>query len=167
MATDQERADLADSLVNLAQGAMRAAMLINGAGAVAVLAFVGQAWPEKLGPGALASAKCAIVVFTLGVGVAAVSTLSAYFTQLYYYRASKKVSDDKVERKKAEVIRHFTILFIIMSFIIFGIGVFQSLEMFQNHAIPVERAGAQPSSASVSPDNAAAFATSIPPPTID
>ena len=68
MATDQERADLADSLVNLAQGAMRAAMLINGAGAVAVLAFVGQAWPEKLGPGALASAKCAIVVFTLESG---------------------------------------------------------------------------------------------------
>ena len=136
MATDQERADLADSLVTLAQGAMRAAMLINGASAAAVLAFVGQAWPDKLGPGALASAKCAIVVFTLGLVVAAISTLLAYFTQLNYYRASEKGSNEKVERNTAEVFRNVTIGFIIMSFVFFIIGVIQSLEMFQNHAIP-------------------------------
>ena len=105
-------------------------MLINGASAVAVLAFVGQAWPDKLDSGALASAKCAIGVFTFGVAIAAFSTLLAYLAQLFYYRATEKGSDEKVERARAEVIRHVALVLIVMSFVFFIIGVCQSLKMF-------------------------------------
>ena len=118
MAADQERADLADSLVTLGQGAMRAAMLINGASAAAALAFVGQVWSEKFVSSALTSAKCAILLFALGVATAAFSTLLAYFAQLFYYRATGEGFDEKVERTKAEVIRHVALGIVFLSFVI-------------------------------------------------
>ncbi|MDE0002976.1 MAG: hypothetical protein OXQ29_09805 [Rhodospirillaceae bacterium] len=67
MTTDREQADLAASLVTLGQRAMKAAMLINGASAAAILAFIGQVWSEKFVSSALTSAKCAVLFFAMGI----------------------------------------------------------------------------------------------------
>ena len=92
MAEDLTRINLANSLVTLGQGAIKAALLINGASAVAISAFVGQVFNE-LPTGVFASAKCAIAIFALGVALAAFSTLFAYLAQIFYYRATEKGSD--------------------------------------------------------------------------
>ena len=134
MATDQEKAGLADSLVTLGQGAMRAAMLINGASVAAILAFVGQVWSKEFVTTALPSAKWAIILFASGVAMAAFSTLLAYFAQLFYYRAMREEFEEKVERTKAEVVRHVALGIVFLSFVIFVIGVCQSLEMLSKYA---------------------------------
>lgn len=110
-------------------------MLINGASAAAILAFVGQAWSEKFMSSALASAKFAVLLFALGVATAAFSTLLAYFAQLFYYRATGEGFDEKVERTKAEVVRHVALGIVFLSFVIFVIGIFQSLKMLSDYAI--------------------------------
>ena len=135
LAEDLTRTNLANSLVTLGQGAIKAALLINGASAVAILAFVGQVWSKELPTGVLASAKCAIAIFALGVAVAAFSTLFAYLAQLFYYRATGKEFDERVETCRAEKIRHFALLLVFLSFIIFIVGIYQSLQMFSNYAI--------------------------------
>ena len=135
MAEDMTRSNLANSLVVLGQGAINAALLINGASAVALLAFIGQVSSEKLPAGVFASAKCAILIFALGVTVAAFSTLLAYFAQLFYYRATGEEFDEKVESTNAEVIRHVALALIFLSHLIFLVGIFQSLEMFSNYVM--------------------------------
>lgn len=135
MATDQERADLANSLVTLGQGAIKAAMLINGASAAAILAFVGQVWSERFVSSALTSAKCAVFLFALGVIVGAFSTVFAYFAQLFYYRATGEGFNEKAERTKAEVVRHVALALVVLSFVCFVIGIFQSLETLSNYAM--------------------------------
>ena len=134
MAEDLTRANLASSLVTLGQGAINAALLINGASAVAILAFVGQVFNE-LPTGVFASAKYEIAIFALGVFVAAFSTLLAYLAQFYYYRATGKGFDETVETKIAEVIRHGAIVLVFLSFVIFIVGICLSLQMFSNYAI--------------------------------
>lgn len=134
LAEDLTRTNLANSLVTLGQGAINAALLINGASAVAILAFVGQVFNE-LPTGVFASAKYAIAIFALGVAAAAFSTLLAYLAQFYYYRATEKGSDETVETCRAEKIRHFALGLVLLSFIIFIVGIYQSLQMFSNYAI--------------------------------
>ena len=135
MAEDLTRTNLANSLVTLGQGAIKAALLINGASAVAILAFVGQVLSNELPTGVFVSAKYAIAIFALGVLVAAFSTLLAYLAQLFYYRATGKENDERVETKKAEVIRHVALVLVLLSFAIFVVGIFWSLQMFSNYAM--------------------------------
>ena len=134
MAEDLTRANLASSLVTLGQGAINAALLINGASAVAILAFVGQVFNE-LPTGVFASAKYEIAIFALGVFVAAFSTLLAYLAQFYYYRATEKGSDETEETRRAEKFRHFALGLVLLSFIIFIVGIYLSSQMFSNYAI--------------------------------
>ena len=135
MAEDLTRINLANSLVTLGQGAIKAALLINGASAVAILAFVGQVLSNELPTGVFASAKYAIAIFALGVALAAFSTLFAYLAQIFYYRATENGSDKTREANKAEIIRHFAIVLVISSFIIFIVGIYWSLQMFSSYAI--------------------------------
>ena len=134
MGDDQERVDLRNSLVTLGQGAIKAAMFVNGGSAIALLAFIGQIWPEQNDVGVVESAACAIAIFTGGVFLALISAVLAYFAQLFYYRSYTAELDTRIETNRAEVIRHAALGFVVLSVVVFVIGVCQSLSLLVNNA---------------------------------
>ena len=144
MEENQETTDLRKSLVTLAQGVIKAAMLINGGSAAALLAFVGQVWSEDIASSVIGPAIYAIATFAFGVFLAAISVALAYFAQLNYYRGSnrslhldKGMSSrlnklnigtnltpyfDKVI-KRADTIRCWAILIVVISLLAYGTGI--------------------------------------------
>ena len=90
---------------------------------------------KELPTGVFASARYAIAIFALGVAVAAFSTLLAYLAQFYYYRATDKGFDETVETYRAEILRHFALGLVFLSFMIFIGGIYLSSQMFSNYAI--------------------------------
>jgi len=120
---------------------MKAWMIINGACAVAILAFVGQVWSDKFVSAALPSAKYAILLFTLGVGVAGLSTVMAYFVQLYYHLLIEVQFDPNKAWHtwhKGEMVRYFAIGLVVTSIVLFGLGVYQSLTMLRDYGVSVQ-----------------------------
>ena len=131
MTDSQERTDLRNSLVALAQGAIKAPMLLNGASAVALLAFIGQVWSKDDMENTINTMSCAIAIFVVGVFLAAFSTFLAYFVQVFYYRFSSggNGSDEKI----AERLRFAVIVFLILSYLVFGGGIYVALQEFSGH----------------------------------
>jgi hypothetical protein len=74
------RTELFKSVVLAAQNALKSAILINGAAAVALLAFIGNVWKAGGSPLLIAIAG-ALYWFVIGVLLDAVSTAFFYFTQ--------------------------------------------------------------------------------------
>lgn len=67
-----------EGLVPLSQGAMRLAVLVNGGGAVALLAFMGQIYPAALVAGLVPAMK----LFIGGIVAGGLAHVFAYLTQL-------------------------------------------------------------------------------------
>lgn len=152
MQSSQERLNLLDSLVTLGQAAIKAAMFINGGSAVALLAFVGQNWSTGLSISIGNYAICAIILFSLGLLLGAISTVTAYFAQLYHYRfhintgmstmpfSGKHVPDPEETKRwaevtKAERIRAVAIALVVSSFVCFFIGVLQCIMLLSEYKV--------------------------------
>lgn len=81
-----ERTNAAENtVVTIGQGALKSAMLINGGGAVAMLAFVGSVWgKEGLNHDIIVLLATTIQYFAFGVLAAAFAFGTTYLTQQSY-----------------------------------------------------------------------------------
>ena len=94
--------------------ALRTAILINGAAAVALLAFLGSAWsPTGTAAQKLANFPVAMLVFVVGVLAAAIATGSNYVAA---YSAARAF------RRTFYLINSISIALVIVSYIAFIIG---------------------------------------------
>lgn len=103
---------------------LRSAMLINGGAAAALLAFIGNIWTKGIEQAAVGSLTKSISFFAFGVLIAAVGTAGSYFTQYCY---SERFG------RTAVVFHTLTVVFILISFILFGFGAYESYAAFVTH----------------------------------
>lgn len=102
---------LFDAVITFSGIALKSAILINGGGAVAILAYLGH-----IGIGNFSqNFPCALLLYTGGVLFGAVATGVTYLTQCCYYYANGK-------SKWGNVSRGFAIALVILSYICFGLG---------------------------------------------
>ena len=88
-ANSQQRAhewnlEMLRSVITTGQSAVKSALLINGAAAVALLAFIGNIWSSPTGPHTIAGIPCAMAYYVIGVLVAAVAAGFTYLSQAGY-----------------------------------------------------------------------------------
>ena len=72
------------SVITTGQSALKSALLINGAAAVALLAFIGNVWSSPKGPQTIAGIPSAMSYYVIGVLVAAVAAGFTYLSQAGY-----------------------------------------------------------------------------------
>jgi len=79
------------SVITTGQSALKSALLINGAAAVALLAFIGKVWPSSKDQ-TIADISGAMAYYVIGVLVAAVAAGFTYLSQAGYGREFGKAS---------------------------------------------------------------------------
>lgn len=125
------------AVLDYARDALKAAMLVNGGGAVALLAFIGKIWSEKGALGAVSPLACSLTLFGFGVFVAALSTAFTYFTQYSYLSAEEYHKNNPSRSRRWAIsarILHVTALaLVLVSFALFGCGVYSSGQVLGNH----------------------------------
>ena len=69
-------------IIDLAQGALRSVMLINGGAAVAILAFISTLWDNGIGRTAFLNLTYAISAFTFGVLLGAIAAVCFFYSEV-------------------------------------------------------------------------------------
>ncbi len=69
------------SVITAGQAALKSSMIINGGGAVALLAFTGKIWSTTTSPEVASDLTTSIFIFSLGVLCAAFASGTTYFSQ--------------------------------------------------------------------------------------
>lgn len=104
--------------------ALKSSILINGGAAVALLAFIGKIWTDKLEAAAISAVTMAIAFFSFGVLSAAVGTAFSYLTQYAY---SQRLT-------KTGIVFHIaTFLLVVGSYIFFGVATYKAYITFVVH----------------------------------
>lgn len=110
--------------VGLAQSSLRAAMLINGGAAVAILAFMGNIWSKGNVTTGLTGS---LWFFIGGIVAAAFGTGTAYFAQHGFVLAK-----NENEEKNAMRWRVASIVLVILSYIVFAFGAWWAGDTFSS-----------------------------------
>ena len=103
------------SVITAGQSALKSSMIINGGGAVALLAFTGKIWSSTTLPEVSSNLTTSIFVFCLGVLMAAIATGTTYLSQLAF-------SSEWL--KTGHTINWLTIAVVISSYVLFGYASF-------------------------------------------
>jgi hypothetical protein len=119
--------ELFRSVISSGQHALKTSILVNGGAAVALLAFVSNVWTKTQAPQVARALTLSIVYFGIAVLVGAVSTGTTYVTQYFYERSHDKTG---------LVFHVFTVLLVISSYVLFGLGVFSVYEALTKHLAP-------------------------------
>jgi hypothetical protein len=115
--------ELMRATISTALGALRSAVLINGGGSVALLAFIGNIWSaDNL---TVASLAIALIYFVAGVGTGASASFFAYLAQAGFGHELGTCSI-----RLGEAFRGVAALAIISSYLLFGIGAYKSYTAF-------------------------------------
>ncbi len=125
------------TVVEYGRDALKAAMLINGGAAVAVLAFIGNIWTIEGSDDAVRSLACAVAMFGFGVLFAAVSSAFTYITQ-YFYNMDTVFGPENptlgLKYRKIAISFHCIVLFLVFSsFGLFCAGVVLSFQSITKH----------------------------------
>ena len=103
------------SVITTGQSALKSALLINGAAAVALLAFIGNVLSSKQGSVLIAGIPCAMGYYVVGVLVAAMAAGFTYLSQAGYGGEFGKPS------RIIGVIGHFgAVSCVVASYVLFG-----------------------------------------------
>ncbi len=113
-----------DAVISFAQTALKIPILINGGAAIAILALMGNTWSESSITTDLAGS---LLLFSIGVFMAAISTGVLYLTQ-YLFLASEKIEDFK----KAQKLQLTAIILVIISYILFMFGAWWAYDTFSS-----------------------------------
>jgi hypothetical protein len=119
--------ELFKSVITSGQAALKSAILVNGGGAVALLAFIGNIWSKNTGAAAVQALTCSIALFSFGVLGAAVATSFTYLTQLSYGHNWKKT---------AVTFHVASVLAVIVAYVLFGCGAYEAYIAFARHLKP-------------------------------
>jgi len=115
------------SVITYGAAALKSATLINGGAAVALLAFIGNIWGKGIKVVAVEPLTNSIYYFSFGVLLAAIGTAGSYFAQYYYNE----------DHEKTGVAFHvITVLLVIGSYVLFGLGTIGAYEAFAEHLGP-------------------------------
>ena len=98
---------------------LKSSIIINGGGAIALLAFIGKIWGTKEATALASSLTCPLTVFTFGVLSSAVAAGASYLGQSYY--ATSNDPEDH-ERKMGKFWQGTAIVLVIFSYILYAAG---------------------------------------------
>lgn len=115
------------SVITYGQEALKAAILINGGAAAAVLAFIGNIWTKGIVVTAVGSITCSLVLFAFGVLAATVGTAGSYFSQYFYTENAQKT---------AVCFHILTVVVVVASYVLFGLGAYEAYTAFAEHLAP-------------------------------
>lgn len=115
------------SVITYGQEALKAAILINGGAAVAVLAFIGNIWTKGIAAAAVGSITESLVLFAFGVLAATVGTAGSYFCQYFYTEDAQR---------RALCFHVLTVVVVVVSYILFGLGAYEAYTAFAEHLAP-------------------------------
>lgn len=115
------------SVISYGQAALKTTILINGGAAVALLAFIGRIWGSSPSQAAVDSLTNSIVLYSFGVLASAMGTATTYLTQYSYHSAWKKTG----------IAFHIaSVLFVLVAFVLFGVGSYEAYVAFVKHLSP-------------------------------
>ncbi len=110
--------------MSFAQTALKISILINGGGAIAILAFLGNTWSKN---NVTADLTESLSFFAYGIIAAAVGSGVAYLTQCNYLMA-----ENKKQQKRAAWGRVAAITCIIISYVFFMFGAWGASSAFSD-----------------------------------
>lgn len=109
------------SVILSGQSAIKFSMVINGGGAISLLAFIGKIWTDSLDSVLLESLAISIFFFSLGILFAAIVSGTTYLSQ-YSYSLDKN--------KLGNVINLVSVFLVLSSYLTFMIAIVYSLKSF-------------------------------------
>lgn len=109
------------SVVSSGQSAIKISMIINGGGAVSLLAFISKIWASGLNKEIIEYLSLSILFFSIGILFTAVTSGTTYLTQHSYALKKEKLGD---------FINFISIALIIFSYLTFFTAIFYSLKSF-------------------------------------
>ena len=109
------------SVISYGQSALKSATLINGGGAVALLAFIGHVWSSQLSRVMVTGLGFSLLLFVLGVLCASVASGTTYLSQGFYHEAHERLG---------KTIHAITILLVIGSYVFFAFGAYNAYLTF-------------------------------------
>ncbi len=130
-----ERDSIRDSfraVIQAGQSALKNAILINGGGAAALLAFLGHIWITKPVANISSYLPYSLLAFALGVLMAAIASGTTYLSQGYYTRYLNDKSNQLL-LKRGDCRNKITIILIVFSYFLFLSGIFISFYSFHLH----------------------------------
>ncbi|MBX9848319.1 MAG: hypothetical protein K2X64_03430 [Rhodocyclaceae bacterium] len=103
------------SVMSSALAALKTVLLVNGAAAIAMLAFIGNIWATSKGTPVISSAACAVNWYVSGVLMAGLASAFTYLTQAGYGNGFGKYS------QKIGIACHaVTVILVLASYGVFG-----------------------------------------------
>jgi len=115
------------STMQLGQAALKSSVLINGAAAIAMLAFIGHIWNSGQFSSIQSQISGSLIWFLFGVFVSAVATGTGYVTQVFYF----EFQDHKIALRW----RIISVVLIVFSYIFFLLGGYNAQKAF-NTTLP-------------------------------
>jgi hypothetical protein len=113
--TDWHSEETYKGLIQLSAGALRFGALVNGGAVVALLALIGN----LIGSGAdVPDLKWPLTCFIIGITVAGLAQVTAYFTQLALYEESA------LSKPESGLYQHRTFLYMSLALVLLSIGLF-------------------------------------------
>ena len=112
------------SVIGYGREALGRALLINGAAAAALLAFIGNIWTKTITPPSVTAITASILWFSFGVLVAALATGSSYCTQYFYSHSSPR---------RGRFFQVLCVLLVLSSYAVFLVGAIESYSAFAQH----------------------------------
>ena len=124
--------------IQAGQAALKSAILINGGASVAILAFIGNLATSENSKALIPILSCSLAYFVFGTLVAAMASGGAYLSQAAYSKVNQEEETaEATERweKRGKVFQYTTIIFVIVSYILFGLGALLTYKTFLNISI--------------------------------
>jgi hypothetical protein len=112
------------SVLNTGTTAIKTALVVNGAAAVAILGFLSRAWASSIPSDVAKGLALSLLFFGVGVLLSALATVSAYGTQ-HCFQHKNMVA--------GYIVRMFAIIFVLVSYVLFGMGVWNAFQFFQSN----------------------------------
>ena len=110
-----------DKVIDLSKLALKAAMLINGGAAIALLAFFGGIWEPEINEVIVSSLTCAIRIFSAGALFIAISAAMGYASEFCMFHSSECLG---------LISLIIAVVLIVCSYVSFGYGVYVFTDAF-------------------------------------
>jgi CHASE3 domain sensor protein len=123
------------SVIQAGQAALKSAILINGGGAFALLAFLGHIWSTRPPGSMVALLPYSLLMFAFGVLFSAIASGTTYLSQSYYGRSTNELDKSQKQRyiTVGNYINKLTIFIVIISYLLFLIAVFIAFNSLYYH----------------------------------